>query len=136
MGSAQPLSIEHIRVRPDRIELTVRVSHERYAQTTPALIEACLAFAPNLARHTCRNDVGPTFGSVMNNTSVPHLLEHLIVESQVRVAKDPSRIFVGTTEWVPEHRLQAKVAVSFEDDVVALAAITQALDFLNVTLQM
>lgn len=136
-----PLAIEHIRVRADRLELNVRVAHERYAQTNPEIIAACKEFAPTIALHTCRNSVGPTFGHVMNCTSVPHLLEHVIIDLQTRAAHDSSVVFAGTTEWDVERNaahkkgsnlpLYAKVSVSLEDDVVALGAVKQAVDCLN-----
>ncbi len=127
----EPLAIESLRVRPGRIELSTRVASQRYANTTPQLIERCLQYAPTLGMHACRNGVGPTFGAVMNNTSVPHLLEHLIVDAQARAAQSPQRVFTGTTQWSAQCPLVANIAVSYEDDLVALRALKESLAFLN-----
>ena len=130
-----PLTVQSLRVRPGRIELSVRVASQRYAQTTPQLIERCLQHAPTLGMHACRNGVGPTFGAVMNSTSVPHLLEHLVVDAQARASQSPQRVFTGTTQWSAEDPLMANVAVSYEDDLAALRALKESLAFLNSALE-
>ncbi len=135
-ASKQPLHIASVRVRADRIELLVRAAHQRYCFSDGALIEQCLVRYPLLGEHTCRNQVGSTFSAVMRSTSTPHVLEHLIIDEQTRAACQSERIFTGSTQWdaQAETNLQALVAVSYEDDVVALGAIKQATDFLNKTL--
>lgn len=126
-----PLRALRVRVRPDRVEVEVAVAARRYAQTDPELITECLHRAPTLGQHACRNSVGPVFASVMKSTSTPHLLEHLIIDTQTRAAKDPDRVFTGTTQWSAQDASVAKVAFSYEDDLVALNALNQALLFLN-----
>ena len=126
-----PLRALRVRVRPDRVEVEVAVAARRYAQTDPELITECLRRAPTLGQHACRNSVGPVFASVMKNTSTPHLLEHLIIDAQTRAAKDPDRVFTGTTQWSAGDGLIAQVAFSYEDDLVALDALNRSLAFLN-----
>lgn len=131
----EPLVIESVRVRPGRIELSVRVASQRYARTTSRLIECCLQQVPTLGMHACRNGAGPTFSYVMRSTSVPHLLEHLVIDAQTRAANDPSRVFTGTTQWSAEDPLVANVVVSYEDDLVALRSVKESLAFLNEALE-
>ncbi len=126
-----PLRALRVRVRPDRVEVEVAVAARRYAQTDPELITECLRRAPTLGRHACRNSVGPVFASVMKSTSTPHLLEHLIIDAQTRAAKDPDRVFTGTTQWSTGDASMAQVAFSYEDDLVALDALNRSLAFLN-----
>lgn len=126
-----PLRALRVRVRPDRVEVEVAVAARRYAQTDPELITECLRRAPTLGRHACRNSAGPVFASVMKSTSTPHLLEHLIIDTQTRAAKDPDRVFTGTTQWSAGDGLIAQVAFSYEDDLVALDALNRSLAFLN-----
>ena len=38
---------------------------------------------------------------------------------------------MGTTEWTDEHAGRARIQISFADDLVALRAIRDAVDFLN-----
>lgn len=126
-----PLRALRVRVRPDRVEVEVAVAARRYAQTDSELITECLHRAPTLGQHACRNSVGPVFASVMKSTSTPHLLEHLIIDTQTRAAKDPDRVFTGTTQWSAGDALMAQVAFSYEDDLVALDALNRSLAFLN-----
>ena len=113
--TAVPLRALRVRVRPDRVEVLVAVAAKRYA----------------LGQHACRNEVGPLFAVVLKCTSTPHLLEHLVIDAQTRAAKDPNRVFAGTTQWSAEDNLLANVAFSYEDDLVALDALKHALEFLN-----
>lgn len=126
-----PLRALRVRVRPDRVEVEVAVAARRYAQTDSELIAKCMRRVPTLGQHACRNSVGPVFASVMRNTSTPHLLEHLIIDAQTRAAKDPNRVFTGTTQWSAGDDLVAHVAFSYEDDLVALDTLKRSLAFLN-----
>ena len=119
-----PLRALRVRVRPDRVEVEIVVAAERYAQTDSKHV-------PTLGQHACRNSVGPVFATVMRGTSTPHLLEHLIIDAQTRAAKDPNRVFTGTTQWSAGDALMAHVAFSYEDDLVALDALNRSLSFLN-----
>lgn len=139
---SQPtLSFERIRVNPDRIEMLVRVHNRAFRFTNANIIAACLERFPNLAYHACHNECGKTFAAVMNNTSLPHLLEHLVIDLQTQaefarqekegVAAVRDVTFTGTTQWSTQDDMLAEVSVSFRDDLVALAACKKALGFLN-----
>ena len=111
--------------------------------TTSALIDVCLEDFPLLPLHACRNQKGTTFAAVMRNTSVPHMLEHLIVYLQVKAEDARQRsvqggevganniVITGSTQWSLEDDLLAQVTVSFADDIVALAACKEALTYVN-----
>lgn len=129
--SNQPISIEHIRVRPDRIETHIRVSDARFANTNSHIVQAVLKQYPTIGMHACRNHKGPLFSDVMNDTSMPHLLEHMIVDGQTRNATDEDRVFTGTTQWSVDDPLLACVTFSYEDDIVALKVLKECLDYLN-----
>ena len=130
-GGEYALRVETLRVRTGRIEASVRVSSARFKNTQSALVAACLERFPTIASHSCRNGVGPTFGHVMNATSVPHLLEHLVIDAQARATKNEDAVFTGTTQWSAEDPLVATVSVSYLDDLVALSAFKQAAAFLD-----
>ena len=128
---AEKIALERLSVLPDRIEAEVRVLDPAYRTTSPELIAQVL-----IPFHTCRNEAGPTFSAVMENTSLPHLLEHLVIDIQTRAhaeredeATDP--VFTGTTQWSVTMRDVAIVRVSFYDDLIALGAFKQALHFIN-----
>lgn len=132
--SEHPLVIEHIQVRPDRMEVTIRVRSEQFAYTNNRIIEEVLSHFPSLGMHACRNHKGRLFADVMNHTSVPHLLEHMVVDGQTRRAQKEDRIFTGTTQWSREDPLVALVVFSYEDDLVALEVLNQCVALLNAIL--
>lgn len=109
----------------------------RLAPTCPRRTDARLARSaahrfPALPWHTCINQRGPTFASVMEDTPVPHLLEHLIIDHQTNDAHTAAhQRFVGTTRWADEGRQRACIEVNFYDDLVALRAAKDALAALN-----
>lgn len=131
------IAIDHLSVLPDRIEAHVRIIDPLARMTTPALIEKVLEAYPLVPYHACKNDVGPTFAAVMERTSLPHLLEHLVIDIQTHEHairhEDPNdqAVFTGTTHWSREDRDVAIVRVSFLDDLVALGAFKKALHFIN-----
>ena len=81
-----------IEVRPDRMIAYVEVSDERFCFATPALIADLLPRFPNILSHTCVNERGETFMSVAANTSIPHVLEHLVVDEQARLDESTSKV--------------------------------------------
>lgn len=142
------IRLESFTVYADRIEAQVVLSSEMPHKTSAAIARRVLDAFPNLAHHACVNNAGSTFGDVIAQTSVPHLLEHLVVELQVRAVlrcrkevenaparkmlpKSQSEVFVGTTEWVNEEEGRARIEVSFTDDLVALQAFREAVHFLE-----
>lgn len=88
--SRAPLSIERLCVRRDRVEANVRVE-PGFHLTTPEIARRVAAAFPTLASHACVNDVGPRFGAVMDRTPLPHLLEHLVIDLQVRACEVGAR---------------------------------------------
>ena len=129
-GAVDAVRVEEVRVLPGRIVAEVLVD-ARARTATPELAAALLERFPTLAEHSCVNDEGGTLAAVLDHTSVPHLLEHLVIDLQTRAAGAADDVFVGTTEWVREREGRARVQVSFTDDLVALRALTQATRLLN-----
>ncbi|MDO4442278.1 MAG: hypothetical protein Q4B69_00155 [Slackia sp.] len=128
-----PISIDHVAVRADRVVAEVRVGDERYASTTPALLNAALRRFPHLLSHACVNGKGSTFVAVADNTSIVHLLEHMTIEEQVRIG-GTGPLYVGKSVWTDRRRLRARVEVSYADDLVALYALKTAQEWLNAAL--
>ena len=133
---AEKIALERLRVLPDRIEAEVRVLDSAFRTTSPELIVQVLDQFPTIPYHACRNGTGPTFSAVMESTSLPHLLEHLVIDIQTRAhaeredeTADP--VFTGTTQWSATMDDVAIVRVSFYDDLIALGAFKKALRFIN-----
>ena len=126
-----PISIERMTVGSGRLVCEVRLASDAPRLTTPALIRRVRTDFPALPHHTCVNESGPTFASVMDRTPLPHLLEHLVIDLQTRAATCDDAAFVGTTDWIDEAAGTARVQVSFTDDLVALRAFRDAAAYLN-----
>ena len=126
------LVLERIAVRADRISVLVRLAPGAPRRTDAALAARAVAAFPDLSRHACVNDRGSTFSSVMNDTPLPHLLEHLVISLMLRDDATPAHaVHVGTTEWLNEAEGLARVEVTYTDDLVALRALRDATAFLN-----
>lgn len=129
------ISATKIVVQDGRLVCEVVIPDPARRYCTPRLANrVCTAF-PDIVKHACVNGVSDMFVTVMDSTSVPHLLEHLMIDIQVhddRAEADAS--FVGATEWLDESAGTALVQVSFVDDLCALQALNKSLDFLNAEL--
>lgn len=127
----EPVTVEHLHLMRGTLVARVRVSPKAH-RTNAALAARVAADFPNLPLHSCVNDKGPAFASVMEDTSVPHLLEHLIIDGQV--AEEPPgscATFAGHTTWLDEANGVAQVTVRFRSDACALRALERARSYLN-----
>lgn len=126
-----PLRVESLTVQTGRLVCTVVVPDPAQRYSSPALAARLRASLPELPCHTCVNDQGPVLGAVMADTSLPHLLEHVVIALQVREETQNDRTFVGITQWLDEGAGRAQVQVSFRDDLSALRAFNRAVKLLN-----
>ena len=128
------LAIERLVVGAGRIGCDVALAAQAPRTTDPVLAARVCASFPNLPRHACVNGAGDTFGAVMEATSLPHLLEHLVIDLQTQAAPpdaSPDTAYVGITRWTDENAGLAHIEVSLPDDLVALRAFRDAARFLN-----
>ena len=130
-NDAPLLVIESLRVERDRIIAHVRVGSAERAHTTPRIARLATAVHPDLPIHTCVNGVGPTFGAVIENTPLPHLLEHLAIDMQTAACANPDRVFTGATRRTDRRAGAAEVQLSYADDLVALRAFRDAVELVN-----
>lgn len=97
-----------------------------------ALIADLLPRFPNILSHTCVNERGETFMSVAANTSIPHVLEHLVIDEQARLDESSNKVvFVGKTAWLNRPERKACVQVSYADEHIARQALAVAQRELN-----
>lgn len=125
------LSIQRIGVLPDRVRCDVLVDDELVRYTNDAMAQRAIFRFPNLVRHACVNSKGTTFGAVIARTSLPHLLEHVVIDMLAQKSTDDETVFVGTTEWTDERSGCARVEVSMTDDLAVLRAFRDAVSFIN-----
>ena len=110
----QPLAVEAVTVQADRLVLEVALAPSTPRSMDPQLAARLDAMRPSLKAHACVNGVGPSFGHVMDSTSIPHVLEHLILDEQVRASTAPATApFSGITLWLDEEAGRAHIEVSF-----------------------
>lgn len=126
-----PLRIASITVQTGRLTAFVEIPQKHCRYTNAQIARRVEADFPALPHHACVNARGRTFGCVVHDTSLPHLLEHLAIEFQTQQAPDPRDTYVGTSEWIDERAGTARVQLSFKDDLAALGALRHALDYLN-----
>lgn len=127
-----PIRVRGITVRTGRIVYDITIPDERHRHTTPRLAAFAEGYFPDLPHHACVNEVGHAFGDVIENTSTAHLLEHLTISMQVRDKSVGMDAFLGTTEWTDELEGEARIELSFRDDLAALRAFNEAVRFLNI----
>ena len=109
--------------------LLVRVPEGADASLGTCGADRLLAARPSLAFHTCLNDE-------LARTSLPHALEHLVIDLQAaNPACASDATFVGTTEWLSKRDGLARVTVNFTDDLIALGALKDALALLEGTVE-
>ena len=130
--AADPIQLKAVTVSPGRLTCDIVIPDERFRYTTSELAALVVESYPELPHHACVNGAGPSFGAVIENTSVPHLLEHVAITLQTRSAIEQGAEFVGTTEWACEAAGDARIVLSFADDLEALRAFIEATRFLNI----
>ena len=122
----QNIEITNIVVKKFRIICIVKLNSQKYSNAE--IKEALLKAMPNLAFHKCKNISGDNFETVMNSTSLAHILEHMIIDIQ---SKHTNEVLLGTTEWIDKSKGLAKIELSYTDDLVCLSAIQEAQNLLN-----
>lgn len=125
------LAIQKIVVRQDRVICDVVMGPGYQHYTDRELLNKILPSLPSLVEHSCKNSKGTNFASVMNHTSIPHLLEHMVIDLQSQSCSDKTKTFVGTTKWTDERRGTATIEVSFTEDLSCLRAFCDATRILN-----
>lgn len=126
------MQVHSITVQTGRLVCDIAIPDARFRRTSPGLAAFAMERFPDLPHHACVNAKGSTFGAVIEHTSTAHLLEHVAISLQTRAAADAAGPFVGTTEWIDEQAGEARVQLSFRDDLEALRAFNEAVSFLNI----
>ncbi len=78
------LVIERLTVRSDRIVCDVVLAPGAPRCSSPQMAARVLEVFPDVSAHACVNDEGDTFAAVIEHTSLPHLMEHLVISLQAR----------------------------------------------------
>lgn len=122
---AQLFEIKKVVVGPKNLDATVELAASAPVMTREDLEGTTRVWEvmPQLRDHACLGDESGTFGDVMGNTELAHLLEHVTVELLARtdIAGDVS---CGQTAEVGERTY--KLTFKCPDDVLVLGALSSA----------
>ena len=122
---AQLFEIKKVVVGPKNLEATVELAPSAPLMTREDLEGTTRVWEvmPQLRDHVCLGDESGTFGDVMGNTELAHLLEHVTVELLARtdIAGD---ISCGQTAEVGERTY--KLTFKCPDDVLVVGALSSA----------
>lgn len=122
---AQLFEIKKVVVGPKNLEATVELAPSAPLMTREDLEGTTRVWEvmPQLRDHVCLGDESGTFGDVMGNTELAHLLEHVTVELLARtdIAGD---ISCGQTAEAGERTY--KLTFKCPDDVLVVGALSSA----------
>ena len=122
---AQLFDIIKVTVGPRNLEAVVGVAPSAPLMTSedPEGTELVLDIMPGLADHMCLGDASSSFGEVVADTELAHLLEHVTVEllAQTDAAGD---VMGGQTVEIGERTY--KITLACPDDVLVAGALSSA----------
>lgn len=122
---AQLFDIKKVTIGPKNLEAIVELAANAPLMTSEDLEGTTRVWQvmPELRDHVCLGDESGTFGDVMGDTELAHLLEHVTVELLARtdVAGD---IACGQTSEVGERTY--KIVLKCIDDVLVVGALSSA----------
>lgn len=122
---AQMFEFKKVTVGPRALTARVELAPDAPLMTSedPNAIDLILGIMPGLSDHVCLGDAAPTFGEVIYDTELAHLLEHVSVEllAQSNIAGDIAR---GQTQEAGERVYE--ITLGCPDDVLVAGALSSA----------
>ena len=122
---AQLIDIKKVTIDPVELAAKVRVANDAPLLTSedPEATARVLELVPGLVDHVCLGDDAPRFGSVIDDTELAHLLEHVTVELVARTGLG-GEIEAGRTTRVGKESFVIRLACP--DDVLVCGALSSA----------
>ena len=124
---AQLIDIRKVTISPRSLTAEVRFSADAPLFTADDLegTDRIIDLMPQMLDHTCYGDGGETFGAVVDDTEIAHLLEHVTVEVLVRT-KRAGAISAGQTRELDARRRAWELRFACPDDVLVAGALSSA----------
>ncbi|HET6385089.1 MAG TPA: hypothetical protein VFJ58_16990 [Armatimonadota bacterium] len=117
-----------------RLHLTVQCPSWRPFRTgdSPHLPRVIFQLFPDLTLDKCENDFGLSFEEECQDTEIPHLFEHLVMEMQGQSLNHAHEL-TGVTywDWTVDPRGCFHVEVDYENELLAIAAVRLAERLIN-----
>ncbi|MBE0417739.1 MAG: hypothetical protein IBX63_08230 [Coriobacteriia bacterium] len=137
MRGSRALSVEQVTVGAERVSALVRIAEGRPLRTPayPDLVPAVRTILPGLARHRCDSGSAHGIFAELDDTELPHLLEHVALELMA-LAGSP-RSLRGDTAWdfAADGHGVFRVSLEYDDDLVALGALREGAAIVNALLE-
>lgn len=117
------MKIDDIRFDEAKLYLTVEMSDAECYRTNdhPHLPETLFELVPSIRHHRCENDEALTFETEAQDTEIPHLFEHLVIELQL-TATGGSLSGETSWDWTRDPQGRFHVAVDYRDRELAIGA--------------
>lgn len=124
--------VNKIDVKQNRVVVFVECK-QGHTMTDSHIASTAIAQFPNLQLHKCKNAKSVSFTDVLDNTSIPHLFEHIVIDMQISKLPSDSPVvdLFGFTQWENEQNGIARVELTFYDDLVAIECVNNAAEFIN-----
>ena len=124
---AQLIDIRKVTISPRSLTAEVRVDDDAplFTSDDPAGTELVADLIPELANHACFGDGGETFGDVMGDTELAHLLEHVTVELLARTNL-AGAVSAGQTRAIEGDDRAFELRFACPDDVLVAGALSSA----------
>jgi cyanophycin synthetase len=133
MRGSRTLIVQQVTVGAERVSALVRIveGHPLRSSSVPGLAEDVLLMLPGLVRHRCECGSARGIVAELADTELPHLLEHVALELMA-LAGSP-RSLRGETTWdfTADGHGVFRVALEYDDDLVALGALREAATVVN-----
>lgn len=122
---AQLIEIQKVTVGPRVLDAQVEMAPGAPLLTSddPEGTDRILALMPELANHLCLGDADRSFGNVVRDTEVAHLLEHVTVELVARTGL-ADRVSSGQTAQLDDRTFL--IRLDCPDDVLVTGALSSA----------
>lgn len=123
------LVVERIEVASSFLDVRVRIADpgSRSTASVPGIADRAFHLLPGLARHSCHNGRGLDFRREAANTETAHLYEHITCE--LMALSGSPRDLRSHTAWdfAADGEGVYRLSIAFDDDLVAMGALTEAL---------
>lgn len=124
---AQLIDIKKVSINPRTLVATIRISDDAplYTGDDPEATDLIADLIPELADHACYGDGAATFGEVMGDTELAHLLEHVTVEL-LACTNLAGAISGGQTREIDKYERTYELRFACPDDVLVAGALSSA----------
>lgn len=126
------ISVKHVLFKKQRMYIDLHMNNKPF-YSNMLIRDFLLRDFPSIVNHDCKNSKNLQLKDVLDTTSVPHLIEHVIIDIQASyfAKKNIDVTLLGTTQWTDESNGDACIQLSYFDDLVALDALKRAISYFN-----